>query len=179
MASDRRPVPSDQWRVARESWPVSRCVILFVFVGDGLACPESSRRAHPAPHLGSAGILPARKKFGALAGRMPALRAWSERFVWRANDEYETDCLHVLYFLYSENRVSLSVVVLSLNVLGAALPNQIFEAAVMYKDARNAPGHCSWQSRAGVKNDRRLRESLCLLRIADQFGTKVGAREDL
>ena len=35
------------------------------FVGDGLA--------HPAPCLGSAGILPARKRDGTLAGRMPAL----------------------------------------------------------------------------------------------------------
>ena len=35
------------------------------FVGDGLA--------HPAPCLGSVGILPARKRDGTLAGRMPAL----------------------------------------------------------------------------------------------------------
>jgi hypothetical protein len=53
----------------------------------------------------------------------PQLGIRELKWLRRTNDEYETDSLHLLYLLRSENRVSISVVVLSMIVLSAALAN--------------------------------------------------------
>ena len=71
----------------------------------------------------------------------PQLGIRELKWLRRTNDEYQTDSLHILYYFAAKNRVSISVVVLSMIALGAALPNQIFEAAAMYKDALNALGY--------------------------------------
>jgi len=53
----------------------------------------------------------------------PQLGIRELKWLRRTNDEYETDSLHVLYYFAAKNPVSISVVVLSMIALSAALPN--------------------------------------------------------